>query len=107
MSISHAPPRDGSLPSVMGTSLRQLAFGLLFGTVTGTGLALLRPVADRRGSGGPPVQMLRTVPFAGLIPLFVIWFGIGETPEIAIITLGVTFPLHLGRCRHGTSCGPT
>ncbi|CAM5254615.1 hypothetical protein SALBM135S_01530 [Streptomyces alboniger] len=41
------------------------------------------------------VQMLRTVPFVGLIPLFIIWFGIGETPKIAIIALGVSFPLYL------------
>lgn len=41
-----------------------------------------------------PVQMLRTVPFVGLIPLFTIWFGIGEAPKVAIITLGVTFPLY-------------
>ena len=42
-----------------------------------------------------PVQMLRTVPFVGLIPLFIIWFGIGEAPKVAVITLGVTFPLYL------------
>ena len=29
----------------------------------------------------PPMQMLRTLPHFGLIPLFIIWFGIGETPE--------------------------
>jgi sulfonate transport system permease protein len=87
---------DGSLPSAMGTSLRRVAFGLLFGTVIGTGLALVSGLF-RIGEDlvDAPVQMLRTVPFVGLIPLFIIWFGIGETPKIAIITLGVTFPLYL------------
>ncbi|MEW2155648.1 ABC transporter permease [Streptomyces sp. NPDC007189] len=87
---------DGSLPSAMGTSLRRVAFGLLFGTVTGTGLALVSGLF-RIGEDlvDAPVQMLRTVPFVGLIPLFIIWFGIGEAPKIAIITLGVTFPLYL------------
>ncbi|MGA5037438.1 ABC transporter permease [Streptomyces capoamus] len=87
---------DGSLPSAMGTSLRRVALGLLLGTVTGTGLALLSGLF-RIGEDlvDAPVQMLRTVPFVGLIPLFIIWFGIGETPKIAIITLGVTFPLYL------------
>ncbi|GGZ11766.1 ABC transporter permease [Streptomyces olivaceoviridis] len=87
---------DGSLPSAMATSLRRVAFGLLFGTVIGTGLALLSGLF-RTGEDlvDAPVQMLRTVPFVGLIPLFIIWFGIGETPKIAIITLGVTFPLYL------------
>ncbi|MDN0196574.1 ABC transporter permease [Streptomyces sp. S.PNR 29] len=87
---------DGSLPSAMGTSLQRVAIGLLFGTVTGTGLALLSGLF-RIGEDlvDAPVQMLRTVPFVGLIPLFIIWFGIGEAPKIAIITLGVTFPLYL------------
>ncbi|MCG0068484.1 ABC transporter permease, partial [Streptomyces tricolor] len=87
---------DGSLPSAMGTSLQRVALGLLFGTATGTGLALLAGLF-RIGEDlvDAPVQMLRTVPFVGLIPLFIIWFGIGEAPKTAIITLGVTFPLYL------------
>ncbi|MEU7427434.1 ABC transporter permease [Streptomyces sp. NPDC040750] len=87
---------DGSLPSAMATSLRRVAFGLLFGTVIGTGLALVSGLF-RVGEDlvDAPVQMLRTVPFVGLIPLFIIWFGIGEAPKTAIITLGVTFPLYL------------
>jgi len=87
---------DGSLATAMGTSLRRVALGLLLGTVIGTGLALVSGLF-RIGEDvvDAPVQMLRTVPFVGLIPLFIIWFGIGETPKIAIITLGVTFPLYL------------
>ncbi|HEY8984606.1 MAG TPA: ABC transporter permease [Streptomyces sp.] len=87
---------DGSLASAMGTSLQRVALGLLFGTLIGTGLALFSGLF-RIGEDlvDAPVQMLRTVPFVGLIPLFIIWFGIGETPKVAIITLGVTFPLYL------------
>jgi sulfonate transport system permease protein len=87
---------DGSLPSAMGTSLQRVAAGLLLGTVVGTGLALISGLF-RIGEDlvDAPVQMLRTVPFVGLIPLFIIWFGIGEAPKVAIITLGVTFPLYL------------
>lgn len=87
---------DGSLASAMGTSLQRVAAGLLLGTLVGTGLALVSGLF-RIGEDlvDAPVQMLRTVPFVGLIPLFIIWFGIGEAPKIAIITLGVTFPLYL------------
>ncbi|MFJ7903299.1 ABC transporter permease [Streptomyces sp. NPDC096198] len=87
---------DGSLTSAMGTSLQRVVFGLLFGTLIGTGLALVSGLF-RIGEDlvDAPVQMLRTVPFVGLIPLFIIWFGIGEAPKVAIITLGVTFPLYL------------
>ncbi|WP_369244824.1 ABC transporter permease [Streptomyces sp. R41] len=87
---------DGSLPHAMGVSLQRVAVGLLFGTVVGTGLALISGLF-RIGEDlvDASVQMLRTVPFVGLIPLFIIWFGIGEAPKIAIITLGVSFPLYL------------
>ncbi|WP_405946398.1 ABC transporter permease [Streptomyces prunicolor] len=87
---------SGSLASAMTTSLQRVAIGLLLGTVIGTGLALVSGLF-RVGEDlvDAPVQMLRTVPFVGLIPLFIIWFGIGEAPKVAIITLGVTFPLYL------------
>ncbi|MFI6437848.1 ABC transporter permease [Streptomyces sp. NPDC050759] len=87
---------DGSLASAMTTSLQRVAGGLLLGALIGTGLALVSGLF-RIGEDivDAPVQMLRTVPFVGLIPLFIIWFGIGEAPKIAIITLGVTFPLYL------------
>ncbi|MEU0781975.1 ABC transporter permease [Streptomyces sp. NPDC006173] len=87
---------DGSLPGAMGVSLQRVTVGLLLGTLVGTGLALVSGLF-RIGEDlvDASVQMLRTVPFVGLIPLFIIWFGIGETPKVAIITLGVSFPLYL------------
>ena len=39
--------------------------------------------------------MLRTVPVVGLIPLLIIWFGIGDQPKLILIALGVFFPLYL------------
>ncbi|KAG0925307.1 hypothetical protein G6F31_018783 [Rhizopus arrhizus] len=30
------------------------------------------------------VQMLRTLPHLAIVPLFILWFGIGETPKIAL-----------------------
>ncbi|WP_181764055.1 ABC transporter permease [Streptomyces albidus (ex Kaewkla and Franco 2022)] len=87
---------DGSLPEAMGVSLQRVAVGLLCGALVGTLLALASGLF-RIGEDlvDASVQMLRTVPFVGLIPLFIIWFGIGETPKVAIITMGVTFPLYL------------
>jgi sulfonate transport system permease protein len=42
-----------------------------------------------------PMQMLRTLPFLALVPLFILWFGIGELPKIALVTLGASFPVYL------------
>ena len=40
----------------------------------------------------PPVQMLRTLPFLGLIPLFILWFGIGEEPRSSWSRSASRFP---------------
>ncbi|MFD3654937.1 ABC transporter permease [Streptomyces sp. NPDC058620] len=87
---------DGTLPSAMGVSLRRVAVGLLLGGVVGTALALISGLS-RLGEDlvDASVQMLRTVPWVGLIPLFIIWLGIGEAPKVALIALGVAFHLYL------------
>ncbi|MFE8941280.1 ABC transporter permease [Streptomyces sp. NPDC007872] len=87
---------DGTLPHAMGISLRRVAVGLLLGGAVGIALALVSGLS-RLGEDlvDAPVQMLRTVPWVGLIPLFIIWLGIGEAPKVALIALGVAFHLYL------------
>src|ERR1700685_3084659 len=41
------------------------------------------------------MQMLRTLPLFGLIPVFIVWFGIGQLPKILLIALGAAIPLYL------------
>jgi sulfonate transport system permease protein len=41
------------------------------------------------------MQMLRTLPLFGLIPVFIVWFGIGEEPKVLLIALGSSIPLYL------------
>ena len=88
--------RDGTLASALAVSAGRAATGFALGATVGLVLGvlvgssrLLDHVID------PPLQMIRTIPFLGLIPLFIAWFGIGETPKIAMVALGVTFPLYL------------
>ncbi|MEU8888620.1 ABC transporter permease [Streptomyces sp. NPDC048442] len=87
---------DGTLPDAMLTSLQRVAVGLVWGVVVGVSLALVSGLS-RLGEDlvDPSVQMLRTVPWVGLIPLFIIWLGIGEAPKVALIALGVAFHLYL------------
>ncbi|MFJ7265057.1 ABC transporter permease [Streptomyces sp. NPDC099050] len=87
---------DGTLPAAMGVSLQRVAIGLVLGGTVGTVLALLSGLS-RLGEDliDASVQMLRTVPWVGLIPLFIIWMGIGEAPKVALIALGTAFHLYL------------
>jgi sulfonate transport system permease protein len=87
---------NGQLPDALGVSLRRAALGfgfgvaaaLVFGTIAG-----LSRVGDALVD--PPMQMVRTLPLFGLVPLFIIWFGIGEAPKVALVAVGVVIPLYL------------
>jgi len=88
--------QDGMLGSAILVSLKRVGLGLAIGGTIGLVLALVAGLS-RIGDDAidPPMQMLRTLPFLGLIPLFIIWMGIGETPKVALIAMGVAFPLYL------------
>jgi sulfonate transport system permease protein len=87
---------SGELPHHLLVSLSRVVSGLAIGITLGTGFALLAGLS-RRGEEviDAPLQMLRTLPFLALVPLFILWFGIGETPKIALVALGTTFPIYL------------
>ncbi len=87
---------DGTLGSETLVSVQRVAIGFAIGAVIGVALAVVSGLS-RIGEDAvdPPMQMLRTLPHFGLIPLLIVWLGIGEMPKIALIALGVTFPLYL------------
>ena len=87
---------SGTLESNLLVSLGRVLAGLSIALVTGTTLALVAGLS-RAGELAidAPMQMLRTMPFLALVPLFILWFGIGETPKIALVALGGTFPIYL------------
>jgi sulfonate transport system permease protein len=86
----------GELGHHLLVSLGRVAAGMVIGVVTGVTLALLSGLS-RRGEIliDAPMQMLRALPFLALVPLFILWFGIGEEPKIALVALGTTFPIYL------------
>lgn len=63
--------------------------GILIGALTAT-LPLSRWLVD------PSLQALRAVPSLAWVPLFILWFGILETPKVALIAVGVFFPVYVG-----------
>lgn len=87
---------SGELPSNLLVSFARVAAGLLIGVGLGLALGL---VAGLSRSGelavDPLMQIKRTIPALALTPLFIVWFGIGETPKIALIAFGTIFPVYL------------
>jgi len=73
---------------VVGFGLGTLA-GTLLGAIAGYS-TIVRRLVD------PTLQGLRAVPSIAWIPLFILWLGIFETSKVALIAVGVFFPIYLG-----------
>jgi sulfonate transport system permease protein len=87
---------DGTLPTDVLTSLERAAYGFAIGLTAGVALALasgLSRIGEALIDG--TVQLNRAIPTLGLIPLFILWLGIGETFKVAIIAIVVYIPIYL------------
>ena len=92
----HTSLGSGELwPSIL-TSLRRVVIGLAIGVRIGTVLGLVAGLC-RLGEElvDAPLQMLRTLPFLGLLPLLIVWLGIGEGLKVGLVVIGVIFPVYL------------
>lgn len=62
------------------------AAGILVGLMSGR-IALMRHMSD------PILHSLRSIPAIAFVPLAIVWFGLGETPKVALVTWGAFFPV--------------
>jgi sulfonate transport system permease protein len=87
---------DGSLWVNLGYSIRRWIVGFAFGGAAGLLLGALNGLSLRSENlTDTTVQMLRTVPFMGLTPLLVMWFGLGEAPKVILIAVASFFPVYV------------
>jgi sulfonate transport system permease protein len=87
---------QGVLQSNLLISLQRVAEGLVLGVAAGVFLAVIcglfwagEDLLD------PVIQAARAVPILGLVPLVIIWFGVGEAPKVFLIALGCLFPVYI------------
>jgi len=87
---------SGELGKHLLVSLQRALLGLSIGVSIGVVAALITGLS-KRGEVilDSPMQMLRTIPSLALVPLFILWFGIGEFTKIALIVTGTIFPVYL------------
>ena len=87
---------NGQLLDAIAASAQRVAIGLTIGVAVGIGLGLLVGLSKFADSAiDPNMQAIRALPLFGLIPLFILWFGIGEMPKVLLVSLGALFPLYL------------
>jgi sulfonate transport system permease protein len=89
--------RSGELYRHLIATLLRVIVGFGLGTVAGTLLGALAGYSSlTRRLVDPTLQGLRAVPSIAWIPLFILWLGIFETSKVALIAVGVFFPVYLG-----------
>lgn len=84
----------GKIWDHLGASLYRLGMGWFFGSLAGIAVGLAMGLSRSvRGGAGPLVAALFPVPKIALLPLFIVWFGIGEASKYATIAFGVFSPM--------------
>ena len=73
--------------TTVAMTLTGFGIGVAFGTVSGLVMAYSKIIRDLLGT---VFDFTRPVPVFALIPLFILWFGIGRAPQIALIALGTS-----------------
>ena len=87
---------NGSLLNDLGVSLARAAAGFAIGGAVGfvlgtlVGFSRVAEAAIDRS-----VQMIRAIPFLAVLPLVIVWLGVGEAEKIFLVALGVTFPIYI------------
>jgi len=89
--------RSGELLRHVTATMLRVAVGFALGTAAGTLIGAVAGASSlARRLIDPSLQGLRAVPSIAWIPLFILWLGIFETSKVALIAVGVFFPIYLG-----------
>jgi sulfonate transport system permease protein len=88
--------QSGELPRHLWESLKRAAVGLAIGASVGLVLGVLtgfsklaEAIIDRN------IQIVRAIPFLAILPLVMVWFGVGESGRYFLVALGTLFPIYL------------
>jgi sulfonate transport system permease protein len=89
--------RSGDLQTHAAATMSRVGIGFGAGALAGTLFGMLTgasPVTRRLLD--PSIQALRAIPSIAWVPIFILWLGIFELSKLALIALGVFFPVYLG-----------
>jgi sulfonate transport system permease protein len=84
--------RSGELQEHLWVSLQRVVIGVAVGVALAVVSGLFRIGEDLVD---PTIQVLRATPVVAITPLIILWLGIGEAPKVAMIAIGVTFPVYI------------
>jgi sulfonate transport system permease protein len=88
--------KTGALFHHAAISTERALIGLFIGGMLGFFLGVMTGVSrSAEALIDSTLQMLRNVPHLAIIPLVILWFGIGEEAKIFLVAIGVFFPIYL------------
>lgn len=87
---------NGDLLSHVGISLSRALTGMIIGGAIGFTLGVINGLSKKSYIYlDTTIQMIRNIPHLALIPLVIVWIGIGEEAKIFLVVLGVLFPIYV------------
>lgn len=88
--------QTGELQEHVLISTQRALIGFFIGGIIGFILGLLNgTILFFEKTVDTTIQMVRTIPHLALIPLVILWFGIGESAKVFLVALGVMFPVYI------------
>jgi sulfonate transport system permease protein len=89
--------RSGDLQTHAAATMSRVGIGFGAGALAGTLFGMLTGASPvMRRLLDPSIQALRAIPSIAWVPIFILWLGIFELSKLALIALGVFFPVYLG-----------
>jgi ABC-type nitrate/sulfonate/bicarbonate transport system permease component len=89
--------RDGSLAWHLGVSSLRIAEGFGLAALAALGLGLVVALyTPARLALEPVIEFVRPIPPLAFLPMFLVWFGLGETSKVAFIAYTTFFPMFVG-----------
>ena len=87
----------GELSAHVWATLWRVLAGFSIGAAAGILAGALSGASETaRRLFDPTLQALRAIPSIAWVPLFILWLGIFEASKVALIAVGVFFPVYLG-----------
>ncbi len=84
------------IQSAIVASVGRAALGFALGLVIGMTFGLANGLSQLSEElFDSTLQIVRVIPFIAVVPLFVVWFGIGETLKLVLISLACVFPAYI------------
>ena len=97
LAVTVAALRDGTLLRNLITSLARVVQGFGVAAVAALALGIVAALcAPLRLALEPVIELIRPIPPLAFLPMFLVWFGLGETSKVAFIAYTTFFPMFVG-----------